>query len=120
MLRERGKIIPFGLTLEGDDNVETFIVISESNSIPEVATMIEDGLKSKIKEKNISATSLTYPNYEKLIILTYMENDENYCAKFIVPVIFDNINGEQIPRLDLEGIQAVDGEVFIFPFLNEE
>ena len=49
-----------------------------------------------------------------------MENDENYCAKFIVPVIFDNINGEQIPRLDLEGIQAVDGEVFIFPFLNEE
>ena len=61
MLRERGKIIPFGLTLEGDDNVETFIVISESNSIPEVATMIEDGLKSKIKGKKYFCNKSNLP-----------------------------------------------------------
>ncbi|MBE1300762.1 MAG: hypothetical protein GJ680_12765 [Alteromonadaceae bacterium] len=113
MLAEQNYMLPIGLTCDCDKNVEAVIATTEiSDQIQELVNFVQTELKAKSGE--VEATCLAYPDYENLQIVCLLENKENYCAKYLIPV-----NTDSTPVLMSDDIEVEESFVYIFPLLEE-
>ena len=109
-LLEGDKIPVMGLILDVENKIETFLSVSDENNLTEELNVIQSSLKEKTFDQKMEACCIAYPDYEEGIVVVYLENRENYCAKYLIPV-----NTEPNLTLDLEKIQEQNGMIYVFP-----
>ena len=114
MLAETQKVIPFGLTLSDINSTDVILAIDIGDSLSECLNFLQDQLKSKVQNSNVLATSIVYANYENSTIEAFLENNENYCLKAIIPVQFVEGQCNLVPS----EIETEDGGIYVFPFIE--
>ncbi len=108
---EKSNSLPaMGLTLKGEDQVETVLGVSEENDLREDLNLIQNGLKEKALAGEIDACCISYPDYDKGVVVAFLENRENYCSKILIPV-----DTRSVPVLDPSGIEEHVGTIYVFP-----
>lgn len=110
MLKTDNVFIPIGLVANSDKSIE--IVKAEIDTVKtlEHVELIQKKLKDKASNSEIITSCVAYPDYEKNQIVAFLENNENYCVKVLIPVI--NRGGL---KLNPEKITTQKGAVYIFP-----
>lgn len=110
MLKTDNVIIPIGLMVNSDKNIEVVKATIDTEKILEHIALIQKKLKSKASSFEIITSCIAYPDYENNQIIAFLENNENYCVKVLMPVI--NRGGLKI---NAEKIKIMAGAVYIFP-----
>ena len=111
VLADDKDLLPLGLSLHKNGSVEVHIPTAEEpKNFSELLNLLQKGLSSKVKEGGIVATSISYPDFENKVVIAFVENSENFCAKLVIPV-----NTESTPYLVAEEIQIEDGMIYVFP-----
>ena len=113
MLKTGNVIGPIGLMVNSDKNIEVVRAAVETEKTLESVTLIQKKLKSKASRFEIITSCIAYPDYENNQIIAFLENNENYCVKVLVPVI--NRGGL---KLNAEKIKIVAGAVYVFPVIQ--
>jgi hypothetical protein len=103
MLKTDNAIFPNSLMVNSDKNIE----------VVRAAVETEKKLKSKASRFEIIASGIAYPDCENNQSITFLENNENYCVKVLVPVI--NQGGL---KLNTEKIEIVVGAVYVLPVIQ--
>ena len=109
-LLKDNKIPAMGLVLDAENKIETLLSISDENNFTEELNAIQRSLKEKTFDEKMEACCIAYPDYKEGVVVIYLENRENYCTKYLIPV-----NTEPSLTLDLEKIQEQNGMVYVFP-----
>ena len=110
-LAEQGHMAPLGLTYDEQENIALITASADlSDDLQESVNFIQSKLKLKVDELRIDATCLAYPDYDNLQIVCLLENRENYCAKYLIPV-----DTESAPVLVADDIEVEQSYVYIFP-----
>ncbi len=109
-LSKQNAVPPIGLLLFDSGDVEVILSVSDKeNNLSEEIDLLQQCLIDKAKEKSPVATCLSYPDYANEVVIAYLENNQNYCAKCSIPVV-----STPSLQLDLESIEVEDGTVFVF------
>lgn len=115
MLNESRSVIPFGLTLTGINQLETILAVGFEESVPDYLNALKEQLKIKANNPEVVATAIVYANPENSSIEAFLENNENYCLKAIIPVK----STEQECVLVSSEIETEDGEIYVFQRFEE-
>ncbi|MBA6291525.1 hypothetical protein H4J58_00150 [Colwellia sp. MB3u-70] len=111
ILADDKDLLPLGLSLHRSGSVEAHIsTTEEANDFSGQLNLLQKVLSSKVLEGNIVATSISYPDFENNVVIAFVENNENFCAKLLIPV-----NTESIPFLVIEDVEIEDGMIYVFP-----
>ena len=110
MLNESRSVIPFGLTLTGINKLEVILAVGFEESVADYLNVLQEQLKVKAKNPEVVATALVYANPENSHIEAFLENNENYCLKAIIPVK----STEQKCVLVSSEIETENGEIYVF------
>lgn len=114
MLAQSNNVLPMGLALVESGKTEVVLASPDlSDEVSVLVQFIQDALTDKVKAGGIVATCVAYPEYSRKVVVAYLENNENYCLKAIIPVRFDDKK-----ELVANEVTVLDGEVFIFPVVD--
>ncbi|TQV75493.1 hypothetical protein FLL45_11290 [Aliikangiella marina] len=113
MLLESDNVIPYGLTLNQDNQVEILVAANVSEKLSDCLAYIQDELREKLQSEDFVATAVVFADYDNMEIIAMLENNQNYCLKVLIPVI-----NEQHLRIDVNQIKTEAGAVYIFPFVS--
>ena len=111
MLAELDYILPFGLIYKTGGKMETLLTTLD---IPGQVLDLVDFLKQQLTEKvsllENEATCIVYPDYKNLQVVCLLENRENYCAKYLIPVTTENGTLLNPSETTIE-----DSYIYVFP-----
>ena len=111
MLQENNYVLPIGLLINSKDEVEIVIATLDiSDQIQELVNHVQTGLTEKVKTGNFKASCIAYPDYENSVVVTLLEDAENYCATVNIPVVT-----EPTTKLVASNSEVLDGKCYIFP-----
>ena len=107
----KGNTVPaIGLLLLDSGNVEVVLAVSEEeHELSKEIGLLQQGLIDKAREKSAVASCLAYPDYANQKFVAYLENNDLYCSKCLIPVVAD-----PSPRLNVEGTEIEDGMIGVF------
>ncbi len=111
-----GEQLPLALLLRADGAVEVAVgVAGTSQELGDVLTAMQDALKAQVADESIVASCIAYPNHEDPSFVAWLENRENYCVKVVHPIL-----PGPSPALDIGNLRVEDGEILVFPYLEED
>ncbi len=110
MLNESRSVIPFGLTLTDINKLEIILAVGFEESVSDYLNVLQEQLKVKANNPEVVATAIVYANPEISYIEAFLENNENYCLKAIIPVK----STEQECVLVSSEIETENGEIYVF------
>lgn len=116
MLSQQDLVHPLCLKLLSNGEVETSIVIADNGEqMRDAVNAMISLLSEAVEIEPIDATCIAFPSYETQAVTALLENRDNYCATCTIPVVAD-----PALRVDLENVDIADGEIYIFPILDDE
>ena len=110
ILEQRGDMLPLGLLLKQQEEVDVFL--SDANnewSLAEAVQHLQNSMIDAVRRQPAVAACIAYPDYENEVVVAYLENDEHFCSKCLIPV-----STSPSLRVDVERIEVEDGAIFIF------
>ena len=106
---------PMSLALTTSGDVEIGVGVADPESLQDVVNAMQQALSDRAVSKEITAACIAFSNNGEGHINAFLENDENYCAKAVLPVEGDG-SGRSI---NLANIAVEDGSIFVFPIVGE-
>lgn len=113
MLAESSNVIPYGILLGKEGNIEIVIALDISDKLSDCLEFIQKQLRQKVSSSDVVATGVVFADYDNMEVIAMLENNENYCLKVLFPVL----SNEPL-KIDVNGIKSEDGAVYIFPFIG--
>ncbi len=111
-----GQRMPLALVLRNDGSVAVSAgIVNTPEELEEVLAAMQDSLRAQVADPAIVATCVAYPDHDNQTYIAWLENRENYCLKVTHPII-----AGPAPAMGTDGIEADDGDVFIFPHFEED
>ncbi|USA46461.1 hypothetical protein NDN11_17555 [Acinetobacter sp. C26M] len=113
MLQSGQKIPPLGLLLHENGSVQvSLIVYDDIEQIPDLIQNMLESYSQKVLEQDIVASCIAIPNDVDQEVTVLLENFENYCIKYHIPI--DILN----QTLNMNEAVASDSDVYVFPILE--
>ena len=109
-LSETNDLPPMAICLNTEGAIEILLAI-ELESLTESLELIQNQAKELVREKNIIATCIAFPNYEASQVIALLENYENFCVEAVLPVA----SSGDVNSIQLEGLEYRDSQVYVFP-----
>ena len=105
------QIPALGLGLTPNEDVKLSIgVIDQGTDLSSTLMAIQTDLQKLAGSGEIEAACIAYPDYESEAVVAFLENSENYCIKYLIPVV----EREDGLSLDLGNLSDEDGTIFVF------
>jgi hypothetical protein len=114
MLKESKQVIPYGILLDANSNIEIILQIDIADNLNEILNFIQEQMKIKLFDRQFLASAIVFANYEDMKVEAYLENNENYCLKVNIPVSSTDKGIELVA----EKIETEDGAIFVFPVIE--
>jgi hypothetical protein len=110
-LKNSGELPALGLGLTATEEVKLLLGIpSPETGLKETLAAIQDNLQGLAGHGEIEAACIAYPDYEDQTVVAYLENAEQYCIRYCIPVVQD----ADARSLGIKDIREEDGSIFIF------
>ncbi len=110
MLTTGNIVTPIALVVNRDGSIEVVKANATSEKIVDHVGLLQAQLRKKAEQFEIMTSCVAYPDYANNQIIAFLENDDNYCVKLLMPVV--NRNGL---KLKADKITTEQGAVYIFP-----
>lgn len=115
MLSEQNYLLPFAILLSKSNLIEVLLAtIDASDKVQDLVNFIQEQVQVKVESGEFKAICIAYPDYDNGAVVAYLENNENYCSKVTIPV-----NTASGPVLNLESLIVEDGNVYVFPIVQD-
>jgi hypothetical protein len=108
-LKTSNEIPALGLTPTGEVKLSLGVPTPESGA-SKTLTAIQIHLQEIASKGEIEAACVAYPDYKNQAVIAYLENAEQYCIRYSIPVV-QNVDGLS---LDINNISDEDGTILIF------
>jgi hypothetical protein len=110
-LKQSNEIPALGLGLTSNEEVKVLLGMPDSEvGFKETLNALQSNLQELANQREIEAACIAYPDYEHQAVVAYLENSEQYCIRYSIPVVHD----AEGHSLNVKGISDEDGSIFIF------
>lgn len=113
VLHQTDQVPTLALAMQLDGKVELSIAGNDKDgAADDPIALLQQSLQEKAERKIIVATCICLADYGADCFVAYLENNESYCLKAILPVI-TNAQGQH--SIDVAGVETDEGQFLVFP-----